>query len=283
MGKSYRFCLTCVLFFLTCCSSPLDHQVQGYIEGEYTYIATSVSGVLKHIWVQKGIYVTQGQRLFALELEPELDVYHSAQENLQQNIAARDAIAANLTYAKLTFERNEVLVAKHAIQVSLLDDARSRYLAYQAQLAQANANIEAARASLSQAAWTQAQKTVFSPVNAFVFDTYYRLGEYTETGKPILSLLAPQNIKAVFYVQAPELAALHLQDKVQITCEQCHTPIIGHITYISPTAEYTPPIIYSNETNAKLIFRIEAKFANADAIKLHPGQPIFVTYHDDRR
>ncbi|MFP4906347.1 secretion protein HlyD, partial [Paraburkholderia sp. BR14261] len=42
-------------------------------------------------------------------------------------------------------------------------------------------------------------------------------------------------------------------------------------------AEYTPPVIYSNENRAKLVFMIEARPSAEDAVKLHPGQPVEVT------
>jgi len=49
------------------------------------------------------------------------------------------------------------------------------------------------------------------------------------------------------------------------------------ITYISTSAEYTPPVIYSNESRAKLVFMVEAHPSVDDAPRLHPGQPVSVT------
>ena len=31
-------------------------------------------------------------------------------------------------------------------------------------------------------------------------------------------------------------------------------PFVGQVTYISPQAEYTPPVIYSQESREKLVF-----------------------------
>ena len=119
-------------------------------------------------------------------------------------------------------------------------------------------------------------------MDAIVFDTYYRLGEYTEANKAIISLLAPTDIKAIFYVPESILGTLQINDAVSVNCDGCINPYTGHISFISPAAEYTPPIIYSNETNPKLIYRIEAAFSPQDAVHLHPGQPISVSYspHD---
>jgi len=50
------------------------------------------------------------------------------------------------------------------------------------------------------------------------------------------------------------------------------------VSYISPRAEYTPPVIYSRETRSKLVFMIEIVFDPPSAAKLHPGQPVDVTF-----
>jgi len=46
--------------------------------------------------------------------------------------------------------------------------------------------------------------------------------------------------------------------------------------YISPQVEYTPPVIFSQENRAKLIFMVEAVFDQPDVNRLHPGQPVEV-------
>lgn len=46
---------------------------------------------------------------------------------------------------------------------------------------------------------------------------------------------------------------------------------------LSTQAEFTPPVIYSKENRAKLVFMVEAVFDPADARNLRPGQPVDVT------
>lgn len=260
------------------CSRPPTHQAQGYIEGRYTYMATSVSGVLKQLDVKRGTKVEHGQMLFVLEEQPESNLYMAAVENLKQAVASRDVIVANLAYAKVMYERYKILVPENAIQRSQLDNAKSTYLATVAQLTQANANIASTSATLAQAKWTKDQKIVYAPVDAIVFDTYYRLGEYTVANQSILSLLAPSDIKAIFYIGEVDLASMQLGDKVKVLCDGCSKAYAGRVSFISPSAEYTPPVIYSTETKEKLIYRIEAEFAPDDAYHLHPGQPVTVIY-----
>jgi HlyD family secretion protein len=48
------------------------------------------------------------------------------------------------------------------------------------------------------------------------------------------------------------------------------------VSFIYPQAEYTPPVIYSQDFRAKLIFMVEARFDPDTAKLLKPGQPVDV-------
>jgi HlyD family secretion protein len=61
---------------------------------------------------------------------------------------------------------------------------------------------------------------------------------------------------------------------MRVTVDGVRDPFVGKVSYISPRAEYTPPVIYSRESRAKLVFMVEAVFDPVDAAKLHPGQPV---------
>ena len=50
------------------------------------------------------------------------------------------------------------------------------------------------------------------------------------------------------------------------------------MSFVSPRAEFTPPVIYSRESRGKLVFMIELVFDAEDAAKLHPGQPVDVEF-----
>jgi HlyD family secretion protein len=71
---------------------------------------------------------------------------------------------------------------------------------------------------------------------------------------------------------------VRLGDTVQVSIDGRQQPVVGKISFISPQAEYTPPVIYSQETRTKLVFMIEAVFDAAIAAGLHPGQPVDVEF-----
>lgn len=142
--------------------------------------------------------------------------------------------------------------------------------------AAAEGEVAAARAALEQAAWRVAQKTVDAPVAGLVQDTYYTEGEWVPAGRPVASVLPPQNVKARFYVPETALVSVAPGRTIEIRCDGCPRAYAGQVTYVSPQAEYTPPVLYSRETRAKLLYLVEARVAFAQGAELRPGQPVDV-------
>ena len=72
------------------------------------------------------------------------------------------------------------------------------------------------------------------------------------------------------------LAEIHHGDQVRLICDNCPADLLAMVSFISPQAEYTPPIIYSESSRAKLVFRAEARPSKEQAPLLNPGQPVVV-------
>jgi HlyD family secretion protein len=138
------------------------------------------------------------------------------------------------------------------------------------------ASVAAARAALGMAEWRLAQRRVVSPVDARIADVMARAGETMTAGAPVVSLLPPGNIFVRFFVPEPLFATIHLDDTVALRCDGCPANLSARISFISPKAEYTPPLIYSESSKAKLVFIVEARPPREQAVQLNPGEPIEV-------
>jgi HlyD family secretion protein len=87
-------------------------------------------------------------------------------------------------------------------------------------------------------------------------------------------MLPAQNVKVRFFVPETRVGALRVGQAVRIRCDGCAQPVDATLTFIAPEAEYTPPVIYSRENRAKLVFMVEARPRVEQAMSLHPGQPV---------
>jgi HlyD family secretion protein len=300
---------------LAACSGSPTGTYQGYVEGEFVYLASSQSGHLEHLSVVRGQQVNGGASLFILEAIQE----RAELQQAQQQLAAAEAQFADLKTGKrppeLAVIRAQLVQAEAAAQKSALqrqrdetqyraggisreqleatraqagsDEARVQELKSQIdvarlpgreqQLQAQSGQVQAARAVLAQADWRVAQKIVSAPEQGLIYDTLYREGEWVAAGAPVVRMLPPRNIKIRFFVPETLLGKLAIGGTVRLHCDGCAADLPASITFIAPAAEYTPPIIYSNETRGKLVFMIEAHPAVGEAAKLHPGQPVTVT------
>ncbi len=298
---------------LTACGQAPTDLFQGYVEGEFVYVAAPLGGQLETLSVDKGQRVPVGAPLFALEREFERAAVDDAAMRLR---GAEDTLAdrrkgqrpteldsararlkqseASQALADLEFKRRADLLKKETISQDEYDRARTdldlaRQRARQdradlstAQLGSredtvraAEADVASAKARLDQARWSLEQKAQAAPVAGLVFDVIQRAGEWVGAGKPVVSLLPPQNVKIRFFVPQAALASLAPGQEVQVSLDG-GAPFAARITFISPQAEYTPPVIYSSQSRAKLVFLIEARPAPEAAAGLHPGQPVDV-------
>jgi len=299
------------LLLLPACSRPAAGGWQGYLEGEFVYVAAPLAGQLQKLSVQKGARVEAGAPLFTLEQNAELAALREAAERLRQSqsrladlrkgqrpseLAALEArlaqarAAAELSareleratklhqttvlsdddydHARLTHEANQKQVTETAAQLDTAQLGGRTDL-----IAAAEADAAAAQATLDRAGWSVAQKTQTAPHAGLVYDTLYREGEFVAAAAPVVALLPPENLKARFFVPEAEFAALHAGDRVRVTVTG-RPAIEARVAYLSPQPEFTPPVLYNRENRAKLVFMVEAVFADATAARdLHPGQP----------
>lgn len=246
------------------CSPGPVNVFQGYIEGEYVYMAAPLGGALTNLAVARGDEVKAGQLLFELERGAEAAAVQLAEQNLAQARTGR-ALSESIydRRQQLRDGRMEVVSAEELDQARALRDAdRSR--------------VDAQIATLDEARWAFNQKQQFAPTSALVHDTLYRQGEWVAAGKPVVVLLPPANLKARFFVPQAALPKVKSGQTVSVAFDGGPQAYPATINYISTRAEFTPPVIYSRDNRAKLVFMIEATFSPADAAALRPGQPVDV-------
>jgi HlyD family secretion protein len=272
-----RTSIVLLAILLTSCGYFHKETWQGYVEGQFTAISPNFSGILNTLYVERGTPVHQGDPLFILEQEPEDSLYLQAKANVEQAQQAITQNTAAVELAQKTYQRNTQLFKKKLLAQAELDTSTARLKENKAALEQAKAHLTSVEASLTQATWQKNKKTIYAPKEAMVFDKYYLPGELVQAGRPVLSLLAPQDIEVTFFVDTVASNNLKIGQTVHIQCDGCKKLLTGKIVFISPQAEYTPPVIYSNDTKTKFIFRIKAKTALNEAFKLHPGEPVSVT------
>lgn len=113
-----------------------------------------------------------------------------------------------------------------------------------------------------------------------VEDVFYRPGEFVKAGSPVVCLLPPENIKIRFFIPEKMVSKVQLGGLVRVFVSNSKEGISSKITFISKSAEFTPPVIYSLESRDKLVFMIEATPEESVHI-LRPGLPVNVLINQE--
>ncbi|ADR33730.1 secretion protein HlyD family protein [Sulfuricurvum kujiense DSM 16994] len=313
--KTTALFLLIPLFIFGGCQRSDIQTYSGYAEGEFVNLSSTQSGKLDKLFVKRGSHVSINENLFALECDSELLTLKEATADLaaaeailkdyQKGSRPEEirVIEAQLSQATASaenaakeFERNSALSPANAVSKTQLDASETLAKSTAAkvrelknslnvaklakrldQISAQEKRVEQLRSAVKLAQWKVNEKGVKSRYDALVFDTLYREGEFVPQGGIIIRLLPPENIKIRFFVPQKISESLHIGDNVSIVSRSDGKKIPAQITYISPEAEFTPPIIYSNETKEKLTYMIEAYPQKSDAVHLHPGQPVEVS------
>lgn len=311
--RSLLFC-SVAIFALISCSEPRTGAWTGYAEADLVYVAAPVEGRLQKLSVARGDRVESGALLFELERDVESLARAAAEARLQQaqselanlqkgkrppEIAAvEQQIAqarATLVVARSDYDRERDLAKRGFVSAGRLDNLKAevdrsegrvreleaqlsmtRQPARSDEIAAAEAQARAARAELGRDQWRLDKTQQKSPAAGAVYDVLFRIGEQVPVAAPVVVLLPDAALKARFFVPQAALAGLKVGAPVALRCDGCPANLTATISFISPKAEFTPPVIYSNEARDKLVFMVEAAPDAAARAVLKPGMPLDV-------
>ncbi|MEP7031632.1 MAG: efflux RND transporter periplasmic adaptor subunit [Pseudolabrys sp.] len=246
MNRAFIAALTIMSLALAACDKTADRTLQGWVEAEMVFVSPDEQGRVEALKVREGDRVEKGAPLFTVD------------DDLQAaDVTIKKAAVAS---AQQGFDRAKELLKSAAGTQKNFDDA-------EAALRQADANL----------AWSQtrlARRLAKSPADGTIQQVYYRPGETVPAGRPVVALLPPGNLKIRFFAPQAELPEIKFGDTVTVTCDGCDKGLAAKVSYIARSAEYTPPVIYSQDERAKLVFLIEARPDQPE--KFRVGQPVSV-------
>ena len=277
-------------------SRPQSDHVSGFIEADEIRVASRVGGRVAKTLVREGKRVMRGDPL--IELEPYDLLHRQAEAKAKrdelaatlaklkagprkQEIAAAqarlDAAAASTQLAQITYERVKSSSESRATSATELDEAVAALKNATAQenarrqeldelkegtrpeeIAEAEAALAAADASLAQMNEQVKELTIVAPVDGVVEALDIQPGDMVAANAPVLSLLDTSNIWVRAYIPENRMN-VRPDDKVTITVDSFPgRTFTGHISFIARQAEFTPNNVQTPEERSKQVFRIKA-------------------------
>lgn len=153
-------------------------------------LSAQASGRIASLNVKAGDRVKAGQLLAVID-------DRATQAGVAQAQAGVAQAEANLANARAAFERTQQLRAQGFVAQAALDAAQAQFRA-------AEAGAAAARAGQAQASVAQGFTRLTAPWDGWVLATHAEAGSLAMPGAPVLTVYAPQPIRAVVYVPASQ-------------------------------------------------------------------------------
>lgn len=289
-----------------------DDTLQGYVEGDFLDVGADETGRLVTLDVARGDEVEAGAVLFRIDDSDAEAALREAEARLAQSKALladlrigkrpeeidvlqaqRDEIVASLENARRDLQRYQTLHSAQVVSDARTDQAQEEFRVLQSRLASMEAQIEVARLAARDDQIRAAEDAVDAagaaiervnarisrlsgraPMAGSVQDTYFEPGEVVPAGRPVVSVLPPENLKIRFFVPEGRFSEVKLGGAVTISCDGCPEPVLAKVTFISRAAEFTPPVIYSVHARQKLVYMVEARPDDVSGLKV--AQPVDV-------
>jgi HlyD family secretion protein len=276
-----------------------------------------VGGRIATLAVQEGDRVETDQLLATLDARPFEEEVALARAKLaarraelaeleagtrpQEIARARARVAhreAGLELARRDFERTRTLFERGDVAESVFDDARTTLAEARAALreaeatldlaiegprtediAAARARLQAARAELDRARTALADTELHAPEPGVVLSRVRERGAIVAAGGPVYTLTLVDPIRIRAWIAEPDLGRIAPGREVEVTTDsRPDRPYRGRIGFISPTAEFTPRAVQTEELRTRLVYRLHVIVEEGRG--LHQGMPVTVTLPD---
>jgi HlyD family secretion protein len=162
-----------------------------------------------------------------------------------------------MTAARLRGTQDALARARHGSRPQEIAESRARLAAMAAHAATLEQQIKDA--------------TVTSPLTGVVTEKVAQQGELPQPGSPLCVITDLANAWLTVYVAEPDLGRIRLGQPAEVVTDDGQRRG-GHITYISPEAEFTPKNVQTRDERVKLVFKVKVGLDNRDGL-FKPGMP----------
>ena len=203
-------------------------------------------------------------------LDAEADLAQKKADNDRaQRLFSKDEISAqDRDLAATALKRSEANVAAVQQRYSLAQEGSRKE-----DIAIARANLAQANASLGLSRINATYTILRAPAAGVITVRQAELGEVVSPGSPVVTLADLDHIWLRAYIAETDLGKIRWGQDASITTDtypgkQYH----GHISFISPDAEFTPKSVQTYAERVTLVYRIKIDIDNPNH-ELKPGMP----------
>ncbi len=233
------------------------YEIDGVVEPvKQSVLSAQTSGRVIRLLVKMGDAVKAGQLLATLD-------DREAVVSVQRSDAQMSQAEAELRHARTSAERARALRAQGFVSQAAVDSAETQLQAAQAAQAAAGAGQRAS-------ALGQGYTRVTAPYDGWVLQTHVNAGDLAVPGTPVVTVYAPQPLRATVQIPASMAESARAAQDVQVQLTRAD----GSSRWVQPVTRSHMPA--ADPVSQTVVWRLD--LAKADSAGLLPGQQLRVRF-----
>jgi HlyD family secretion protein len=246
--------------------------VNGRLEAKQVDIATKYPGRIKEVLADEGDSVNEGQVIATMDTEPlEAELRNAEAKIREADDNRRTALAevavkrAELTYSDKQYRRSKELVVRGAvseqerdIDLAHRDTSQAALLGAQAQAVRTQSAIDAATAEAERIRAEIKDSVLKAPIRGRVQNRLAEPGEVLPAGGKVLALVDLSDVYMYLFLPEAVAGKVPLGAEARIVLDAApEYPIRAVVSFVSPSAQFTPKTVETAEERHNLTFRVK--------------------------
>ncbi len=104
-----------------------------------------------------------------------------------------------------------------------------------------------------------------SPINGIITNKMHYTGEVIPAGMPVLSVINPEKLYLKLFISNTQLSKIKIGQSAEVIITG-HKPFMGHVSYISDIAEFTPKNVETKKQRIALVYEVHIAVKNRSLI-----------------
>ena len=248
-------------------------SVNGRMEMKRVDVGSLYAGRIERIPVEEGDKVAAGDILVELssaQTEAQVSTARAQKKRSQEAVSKQlarirqqetDMKLAALELREAEKLRSDRLISDTELQRRqiALDVKKENINVLKKELAEIEAEVKRADASLNEAVSRHNDMTVRAPIAGFVEYRLTEPGNVIGAGGKVVSLLDPSDVTLDVFLPTARVAGVRVGDEARITLDGLDAVFPARVDYVAREAQYTPKFVETSEERSKLLFRVSLR------------------------
>lgn len=292
--KRYLLGIFAGLTLASCNNDKNKPDAYGTFEATEVTVSALATGQIMQFNVEEGQVIDSGIMVGFIDTT---DLYLKRKqfiETMDATAARKDDVISQIAVQEQN--RENIMVEKHRVERLLKDGAATQkqsddinaslnlidkqVASFKIQFGGISSQVSSIVQQIAQLDESINKSKIINPIKGTVLTKYAEKDEVATYGKPLYKIADLSVITLRAYVGGSQLPNIKLGSTIDVAFdkdEKNNTHVPGIVTWISPTAEFTPKTIQTKEERVNLVYAVKVRVVNDGLMKIGmPGEIRFI-------